>query len=103
MAKICMILTTTKDKKSADKLSMILLRKNLVACIQRISIKSRYMWKNKLQNEREFLLIIKTIRKNRKKIKKIFDLHHPYELPEFVCLKGDSNKAYKRWVERNLF
>ena len=102
MPKICVILTTTADKKSAKKLSAILLRKNLAACIQRIRIKSRYMWKNELQNEREFLLIIKTIRANRKKIKAIFDSHHPYELPEFVCLKADSSKAYKKWVEREF-
>ena len=102
MPKICVILTTTADKKSAKKLSAILLRENLVACIQRIRIKSRYMWKNELQNEREFLLIIKTIRANRKKIKAIFDSHHPYELPEFVCLKADSSKAYKKWVA-NVF
>lgn len=102
MPKICVILTTTANKKSAKKLSAILLRKNLVACIQRIRIKSRYMWKNELQNERECLLIIKTIRANRKKIKAIFDSHHPYELPEFVCFKADSSKAYKKWVA-NVF
>lgn len=102
MPKICVILTTTADKKSAKKLSAILLRKNLAACIQRIRIKSRYMWKNELQNEGEFLLIIKTIRANRKRIKAIFDLHHPYELPEFVCFKADSSKAYKKWVA-NVF
>ena len=102
MPKICVILTTTADKKSAKKLSAILLRKNLAACIQRIRIKSRYMWKNKLQNEGECLLIIKTICANRKKIKAIFDSHHPYELPEFVCFKADSSKAYKKWVA-NVF
>ncbi len=98
MPKICIILTTTDNKKSAKKLSAILLRKNLAACIQRIRIKSRYVWKDEVQNECEFLLIIKTLRKNRKKIKAIFDSHHPYELPEFVCLKADSSKAYKKWV-----
>ncbi len=102
MPKICVILTTTADKKSANQLSAILLRKNLAACIQRIRIKSRYMWKDEVQNDREFLLIIKTLRKNRKKIKAIFDSHHPYELPEFVCLKADSSKAYKKWVEKSL-
>ena len=100
MPKICIILTTTADKKSAKKLSAILLSKNLAACIQRIRIKSRYMWKGRVEAEREFLLIIKTLRKNRKKIRRIFDSHHPYELPEFVCLKAHSTKAYKKWVER---
>lgn len=100
MPKICVILTTTADKKSAKKLSAILLRENLVACIQRIRIKSRYIWKNKVQDGREFLLIIKTLRKNRKGIKAIFDSHHPYELPEFVYFRAESSKAYKKWVAR---
>lgn len=99
MAKICVIMTTCSDKKSAKKLSVILLRENLVACVQMIRIKSRYVWKNKLQNEKEILLIIKTTQKNCKKILAVFDSHHPYELPEFACFKAQSSKKYKKWVE----
>lgn len=99
MAKMCVILTTTADKQGAKRLSAILLRKNLAACIQRVRIKSRYVWRGRVEREREYLLIIKSTRKNRKKIKRIFDSHHPYKLPEFVCLKAKSSKAYKRWVE----
>ena len=99
MTKICVIMTTCGDKKSADSLSKILVRQKLAACVQVIGIKSRFVWKNKVQNEREFLLIIKTLRKNRKKIKRIFDSHHPYELPEFVCFDADSSKEYKGWIE----
>ena len=97
--KICIIMTTCGSKKSAKKLSCILVREKLVACAQMIGIKSRFVWKNKVQNEREFLLIIKTLRKNRKKIKHIFDSHHPYKLPEFVCFDTDSSKEYKRWIK----
>ena len=99
MKKICAIMTTCGDKKSADSLSKVLIRKKLVACVQVIGIKSRYIWKNEMRFEREFLLIIKTLRKNRKKIKRIFDSHHPYELPEFMCFDADSSKKYKGWIE----
>ena len=97
--KICVIMTTCGDKKSAKKLSAILLRKNLVACVQIIRIKSRFVWKDKIRFEREFLLIIKTTNANRKKIKRIFDSHHSYELPEFVCFDADSSKKYKKWIK----
>lgn len=97
--KICVIMTTCGDKRSAKTLSDILIRKKLAACVQMTRIKSRYLWKNEIRFEREFLLIIKTLRKNRKKIKRVFDSHHPYELPEFVCLKADSSKKYKRWIK----
>lgn len=97
--KICVIMTTCGDKKNAKILSDILIRKKLAACVQMTHIKSRYLWKNEIRFEREFLLIIKTLRKNRKKIKRVFDSHHPYELPEFVCLKADSSRKYKRWIK----
>lgn len=99
MPKICVILTTIADKKCAKKLSAILLRKNLAACIQRVRIKSHFVWRGRIAREREYLLIIKTTRKNRKKIKRIFDLHHPYKLPEFVYFKANASKKYKKWVE----
>lgn len=99
MAKMCVILTTIDNKKGAKKLSAILLCRNLAACIQRVRIKSHYVWWGRIAREREYLLIIKTTRKNLKKIKRVFSSHHPYKLPEFVRLKAKSSKAYKRWVE----
>lgn len=99
MPKICIILTTTAKKNSAKKLSAILLSKKLAACIQRVRIKSRFVWKGRVEAECEYLLIIKTLRKNRKKIKRVFDSHHPYKLPEFVWFDGGASKRYKKWVE----
>lgn len=97
--KICIIMTTCGSKKSAKKLSGILVREKLVACAQMIGIKSRFVWENEVQSEREVLLILKTLRKNRKKIKRVFDSHHPYKLPEFVCFGVDSSKEYKKWIQ----
>lgn len=99
MAKISAILTTTADKKSAKKLSAILLRKNLAACVQMVRIKSRFVWRGRVTREREYLLIIKTICKNHKKIKRVFNSHHPYKLPEFVHFKASASKAYKEWIK----
>lgn len=97
--KICVIMTTCGNKKSTKTLSDILIRKKLAACVQMTRIKSRYLWKNEIRFEREFLLIIKTLCKNRKKIKRVFDSHHPYELPEFVCFDANSSKKYKKWIK----
>lgn len=99
MAKMCVILTTTADKKSAKKLSAILLRKNLAACVQMVRIKSRFVWRGRVTREREYLLIIKTLCKNHKKIKRVFNSHHPYKLPEFVHFKANASKAYKKWMK----
>ncbi|MGX2982612.1 divalent-cation tolerance protein CutA [Helicobacter sp. 23-1045] len=100
MAKICVIMTSCGDEKSADLLSEMLVREKLAACVQIQRIKSRYLWQGELRFEREFLLIIKTLRKNRKKIKRVFKAHHPYELPEFVCFDADSSKEYSAWIEK---
>ena len=97
--KICVIMTTCGDKKSTKTLSDILIRKKLAACVQMTRIKSRYLWKNEIRFEREFLLIIKTTNANHKKIRRIFGKYHPYELPEFVCFDANSSKKYKRWIK----
>ena len=97
--KICVILTTTDSKKSAKNLAKNLLQKRLAACIQMGIIKSRYMWEKRPVCEKEYLLTIKTIAKNRKAIKRYFSKKHPYKIPEFVVLKAKSSKKYKKWLK----
>lgn len=100
--KICVILSTIDNKKSAKKLIDYLLKEKLAACIQQSTIKSRYVWEKHIVSEKEFLLIIKTTHKNRKKIKRYFAKYHPYKVPELIILKGKSSKNYKQWINSVL-
>lgn len=96
---ICIMLTTIDNKKYAKKITRHLLKTKLAACIQQNSIKSRYVWENRIVCEKEFLLNIKTTLKNRKKIKRYLAKHHPYKVPEYIAIKGKCAKNYKKWLD----
>jgi len=83
---------TCKDEEEAVKISKYLLNKRLIACSNIHPTRSMYWWKEKIQDEKEFVIIAKTLEKNYKKIKE--------EVKKLI--KSDSNgKKYfnPRWRE----
>lgn len=95
------VVMVTTPVNSSKKIIDVLLKKKLVACVNEIkNIVSVYWWENKICNDKESLLIIKTqkilVSKLIQEIKKI----HPYKTPEIIVLpvvKG--NKDYLQWVK----
>ena len=96
---LVLIQSSTSNKKEAKKIAKILLKKKLAACVQISKINSLYTWQNSLNEEKEFLLSIKSTRKKINKIFKLIKKIHSYDLPEFVVFKIDkSSKKYKKWL-----
>lgn len=94
--------TTVSSIKEAKELSNKLINKKFAACIQIQKITSTYNWKNKVQNEEEYKLSIKTQTNNMSKVYNFFKKEHPYECPEFVVLKiTASSTEYFNWVAQS--
>ncbi len=94
------ILTTVSKKQDASKLATSLIKEKLAACVNIIKIeKSIYRWKGKVEEQGEYLLIIKTIAPKYLQLERFIKKHHPYELPEIVKInvEGGSNE-YLQWV-----
>ena len=97
------VITTFKNKKSAESLARKIVEKKLGACIQISEIKSLYNWKGKFETPNEFKLEIKTSEDMYEKVEKFIIENHEYELPEIVTIKIDKgNKKYLGWVKENL-
>ena len=58
--KFITIETTYPNLTAAKKLAKILLEKNLAACVQFTTIKSMYLWQEKIENSTEILVKIKS-------------------------------------------
>jgi periplasmic divalent cation tolerance protein len=100
MNKYCLVKTTFKTKKSAEKMAEILLRKKLVACAQISRIESFYNWEDKILGEKEFLLTAKTKTSFYKKVEKKILENHPYQTPQIISVPILSgSKAYFDWLE----
>ena len=101
MLKFLQISTTTETKEEAEKISQKILEKRLAACVQIIGpIESSYWWKNKIEQSKEWLCLIKTHEKFFDEIEKLISSIHSYETPEIIATPIiDGNKEYLDWID----
>ena len=102
--KYCCVLTTVPTISKARQLAGLLVSRRLAACIQVLpGIESHYRWKGKKEISKEVLLIIKTSTPLYKPLEKAILKHHPYEVPEIVCLPiTRGSKSYLDWITREV-
>lgn len=93
---------TCKDKKEAEKISMHLLKKRLIACANIFPIKSMYRWNRKIVNSAEYAFLAKTNSKNFKKAAEEIKKIHSYDIPCILSIEAKANKEYEKWVNNGL-
>jgi periplasmic divalent cation tolerance protein len=94
------IYVTCKDEKEAEKISMLLLKKRLVACANIFPIKSMYWWNGKLEKSKETAIIAKTTGKNLNKAEKEIKKAHSYEVPCILKINAGASKEYMAWLKK---
>ena len=96
----CLVLVTIGTEKDALRISRVLVKNRLAACVNIIPlIRSVYSWRGKLKNEREWLLLIKARRKSLEKLESAVRDHHPYDVPEILALPLFlGSGTYLRWL-----
>jgi len=82
----------------------LLVSKRLAACVQILpGLESHYRWKGKQEASKEVLLIIKTRTSLYKPLEKAILKHHPYEVPEILCLPiTRGSKSYLNWIDKEV-
>ncbi len=100
MTKYCVIKTTFKKKGEAKKMAQILLENKLIACAQISTIESLYSWEGHIEEEKEFLLELKTKESLYQKIEKIISANHSYQTPQIIALSIQNiSKPYAQWLD----
>jgi len=94
------VLTTIGSKELAEKLAQQLVERRVAACVNIVGpIRSVYRWKGKIEQEEEYLLLIKITTEHAAHLQAAFRELHPYELPECVELAIDGgSEAYLAWL-----
>jgi periplasmic divalent cation tolerance protein len=95
------IFCTTASEQEAATISKTVVEEGLAACVNIIpQIRSIYRWKEKICDEREMLIIIKTREDLFDKIRSRIRELHTYEVPEITAIQLDKgNAAYLQWIE----
>ncbi len=97
-----LLYVTCKDTKEANKISKLILKNKLAACINIISSKSVYYWKNELLKTNEKILIIKTFEIKIKEIEKIIKENHSYKIPCIINFSANENKEFLKWAKEQI-
>jgi len=94
------ILVTSSKTRECRKIARHLVEARLAACVNITrEVHSVYRWEGKVEEEKEFLLIIKSTRKLFPEIRREILAHHSYQVPEVICLPiVDASQAYLQWL-----
>lgn len=81
------VFTTVDSEDLAVKLASGLVEERLAACVNVISpVRSIYRWKEKVCDDREMVLMIKTVAHLFNEVRDFIRANHTYELPEIIGL-----------------
>lgn len=97
-----LVYITCKDKKEAERISLHLLRKRLIACANIFPIKSLYWWDKRIVGGRENAIIAKTNSKNFKKAAREVKKMHSYTIPCILRINAAANKDYEAWASKEM-
>lgn len=98
--KIYFIYVTFGNVKDAKKMGSLLVNKKLAACTNILpSIYSTYIWKNKIQMDKECSMIVKTSKSKVRKAIQFIVKHHSYDCPAVSAFPIElSHKNFQKWI-----
>lgn len=95
---IITIYVTHANEDEAEKVTMHLLNKHLIACANFSPVRSTFWWKGKIETNEEIVTLLKTSEENFEQVKQEILSIHPYETPCILKIEAEANEAYAEWV-----
>lgn len=94
------VFVTCANEEQGAGIARVLVSERLAACVNLIgSIRSIYRWREKIEDDRETLILIKTRTALLQKVEKRVRELHTYEVPEIMALRFHQGSApYVDWL-----
>ncbi len=101
MTEYIQVFTTTDTKENARQIAKRIVEKNLAACAQIIGpISSIFWWKNNINEEEEWLIIIKSRKDLYEDLEHAIIKVHKYEIPEILAVPVIAGaRSYLEWLD----
>ena len=97
--KFCLIKTTFESEEEVINMAKMLLSKKLIVSGQIKEMRSLYMWKDELCDEKEFELTCFTESRLYKEVEEFINSHHSYELCQIICIPiTNISKGFGNWI-----
>ena len=97
-----LVMITAPSEEVAREIADVLLEKKLAACVNLVpSISSLYTWQEKLNDDDEILLIVKSRAELfEEQLVPAVQQIHPYDVPEIIALPiVMGSQSYLDWIE----
>ena len=97
------VLVTCGSEEEALKIANALVESRLAACVNLVApIRSIYRWEERIWDEKEWLLVIKTQKDRFEDLEKKVKSLHSYSVPEIVSLPiVEGSSSYLDWIREN--
>ena len=98
------VMVTVGNAHDASELAKSLLAKRLVACVNQVpGMTSWYWWEDKVTEDQEILLLMKSTRQMFPELEKEVLRLHSYAVPEIIALQiVEGSKNYLNWIDDSL-
>ncbi|WP_009630963.1 divalent-cation tolerance protein CutA [Synechocystis sp. PCC 7509] len=97
------VLVSASSQIEAEKIATALVESQLAACVSLMPITSIYTWQNKLHQDQEWQLIIKTKQAMFAAIINTIQELHSYEVPEIIALPLIAgSQSYLQWISKQV-
>jgi periplasmic divalent cation tolerance protein len=94
------VITSTGTEEQALDIAHALVQRRLAACVNILpGARSIFRWKGRVQQDNEFLLLIKTLEENFEAVRGTIRELNAYDLPEIVGFSAaKADAAFAAWV-----
>ena len=101
---LIVVLVTTPDETSARNIAALLVENRLVGCAQvEGPISSIYRWKEKIEQDEEWRLVLKTSLSVYDELEAKIKEEHPYDTPQIMALPvRKSSYDYASWLNSQI-
>jgi periplasmic divalent cation tolerance protein len=92
---------TAGNLENASEIARELISRKLAACVNLFPVSSIYRWKDKIEEDNEVAMFIKTDSSRFQEIIKLVKSLHTYEMPAIEFWGIDGEQEYLDWIHLN--
>jgi periplasmic divalent cation tolerance protein len=97
------VITTYPDQMVAEKVAKDSIKARLAVCANIAKVRSVYVWKGKIEDIEESLVLFKTAEKVVNELKSFIKKSHPYQVPEIVEITPKYvDPGYLLWLDESI-
>ena len=103
MNEYLLVISTVSSKDEGNAIAQKIVEERLAACVSVSSaVQSFYWWEERIANDQEFILFIKTKVSLFSKLQERVKTLHSYQVPEIIALPVQTgSKDYLDWINLN--